>query len=162
MGQTGRRPAWKAPLLPALLHGARPAAIWGPSGCIWAPQDLGLGGGWHPRAGILCRAGVSSGPQPPTQCCPLRGHLTSFCGHMWPLCRGLLCSGALFHLGVPLCPAPDVPPGASPPGSLQGGPEHSTPGRKRAQPNPTAPGLAAPAWTWVRDGGKQATRGQKA
>lgn len=77
---------------------------------------LGVSGSWPGRG--LASAGrhplprgteVSSGPRPPTQRCPWRGHLTPFSRCTWLLCRGLPCFGALSYLGVLLCPAPNTP-----------------------------------------------------
>lgn len=138
-GRPGRRPCSRsAPRSQAGRHlGA---------GALWV--YLGTSGSWPGRGlasarrhPLPSRTEISSEPQLPTQRCPRRGQLTSFCGHTWPLCQGLLCSRALFHLGVLLClPLTPTPPGASPPGSLQGGPETAPQGGGGPSPIPWLPG----------------------
>ena len=120
-GRPGRRPCSRS--APRSQAGRRlgAGALWVYLGTSGSSPGRGLASARrHP---LPSRKGISSEPQLPTQCCPRRGQLTSFCGHTWPLCQGLLCSGALFHLGVLLCPAPNphpprgistwIPPGRS-------------------------------------------------
>ena len=100
----------------------------------WPGRGL-ASAGRHPQ---LSGTEVNSGPWPPTQHCPRRGHLTSFSGHTWLLCRGLPCFGALSHLGVLLCPAPKAPP------PHQGVSTWIRPGRSCAQHPRMEVGLAQP------------------
>lgn len=167
VGQTGKRLAWQAPLLPALLRGARPGAVWG-----WEPavyrrsQDLGLGGAGISGQASSCREGQKSALGPGRPLSAALGELT------WPHSPGThgysvgVCRAPWGHFLIlescSVLPLTPLGPWVSPLDPSPGWSHAQHPMVEAGSAQPHGPWAGCPSVDLARDGGRRAARGQKA